>query len=1670
MRISVGFTHVIFWVYLCLFGLALAKKKRDVSSVTEVKTEIVYASLTKPSPSSIWSRFSKLLNSRQSSDCGSGLLVCDVEDPTRKEAPWHRVSAPFPQCYDPNAYVCSDNFLCPIGTPKIPGQYACGPYETATAPPSSTENSGSPSSTVPSQPGSTGGGSCGRGTLLCMVQDPTRLEAPWHGVDAPFPQCYDPALYICAENFLCPICAPKISGQYACGPYISPCPKSPGSGTGTGTSTPSSTPSPSHVSSHVSSPSSTSTSISVGPPSSSSSTTTTFITSTTRSSRSTSSSTASILSFSSRSSQSFTGSESISTILPSTVTLPNGSQSTIPGSTETFPISSASQSGSVIVISPSVSTEPDGSITTIPGTTETLPPGPSGSGPSVTVIPPSVSTEPDGSLTTIPGTTETLGSQTQSSGTGPIISVIPPSVSTEPDGSLTTIPGTTETLQPQSSGTSPSVTTIPPSVSTEPDGSLTTIPGTTETLLPGSSQSSIVTTIPPSVSTEPDGSLTTISGTTETLPLSSPQSAPQSAPQSSGPGGIVIGGSTINFPTSSEVLTEPNGETITLGPSGIVIGSDTITFPRITAPTTITSDGLTFTLEPGGNGAPSSAPASSPTSEIVLDGTTYTIGTGSQTITEPDGSAIIIGPSGIVIGTDTVPFPSPGSTLTTDGVTLGDVSATPAASLSTENPPTSTGPLPVFSTWPPDISVSAETTGPVTTGTATTGTHIYVTTTSSGSQGSGAPFLAWVPHLPCLICGCWFCPPGSSGFDLFGFTLPGIYPPPPPGIRPPGFSSDFPSITIGYDGNPTYSSEPESDRQTSTSTSASSSSCSTVTATDCTDFVSYGVNTAGSTTTTATSSVCSTVTACSASDFTTTTFTTASCTVSSACSTVTSCPSMLGRKVKKQACATSTACSPAATACPGSTAQYIIYPASQDVVDSISNTLSNDFGIDSSLILTAQSENLGFNYWEVPLTQAQYTTLQGNSQVGAVYPVCTSNCYDPSDDASTLADSENESYPNRRRDLQNLTDTNTMIYSMLQKRNQGLVRQPGALDELVHISLGPNLQLAMQSGNYVYDKTGGTGSTVYIIDTGANLANPEFPDPALGREFKQPRWIFAGTNPSNFEEDTGITNNPNGQGVIPVGNSAGHGTAMLSKVAGDTLGVAKSTNTVIVVCPATVKAECYQDAVTKVYDDIRRNTVTNAVLLMSIYFDPHAPGVTDVWINAVRMGLTNIANTGTVIVTGSGNGKLDTIRGYPASFALKTLPANERVPSLIVAAGTDPYGTIATMFSGAIVLPNTDPEIDLVWAPGYGITVADARYNLNLPDGTKAGSTRLGYGTSEAAATVAGLCAYFLGLSDIGDQIRPGPNPIDNAMAMNAYLQRESFQRLGLANVGTVWNGVTISEEANNPDICPARANHKRQSPGPDYATCSPSSIPPTSTPSSSPSSSPPSSSSSSTPVTISATPTMPSSGPTSTPPLPTLSSVITPSGSTCVSTDTITSCAIGPGNAGTVCVTQTSCADWEPTSAPVTTTTSSAPTTIATPLAVGVKKCFPESMFPGHGDIDPDFQANYVGFSCADSANENMVPNSEPIIFHTITNGTPYYFAIYWITGCTTTVDQQNVWQPIGDSGDNADVTCISLLQGDYSNCLTNHGVGGWAEAGCLRYVFEPCDPSQTSCGSVPS
>lgn len=63
---------------------------------------------------------------------------------------------------------------------------------------------------------------------------------------------------------------------------------------------------------------------------------------------------------------------------------------------------------------------------------------------------------------------------------------------------------------------------------------------------------------------------------------------------------------------------------------------------------------------------------------------------------------------------------------------------------------------------------------------------------------------------------------------------------------------------------------------------------------------------------------------------------------------------------------------------------------------------------------------------------------------------------------------------------------------------------------------------------------------------------------------------------------------------------------------------------------------------------------------------------------------------------------------------------------------------------------------------------------------------------------------------------------------------------------------------------------------------------------------------------------------------------------------------------------------------------------------------------------------------------------------------GVTYIYEVSWIDGCVTTVARQDVSDPLGEGGK----TCADIMVDNYRNC-NNGGVGGSAQAGCLRMSF---------------
>ncbi|KAK8057682.1 hypothetical protein PG996_011619 [Apiospora saccharicola] len=130
--------------------------------------------------------------------------------------------------------------------------------------------------------------------------------------------------------------------------------------------------------------------------------------------------------------------------------------------------------------------------------------------------------------------------------------------------------------------------------------------------------------------------------------------------------------------------------------------------------------------------------------------------------------------------------------------------------------------------------------------------------------------------------------------------------------------------------------------------------------------------------------------------------------------------------------------------------------------------------------------------------------------------------------------------------------------------------------------------------------------------------------------------------------------------------------------------------------------------------------------------------------------------------------------------------------------------------------------------------------------------------------------------------------------------------------------------------------------------------------------------------------------------------------------------------------------------------------------LALGQRNCNSEADFPGHGAIQGDNVRLGSQQACMNTAlaEDEMYDGKAPITYSATLNDVPYYFAISWVRGCKTTVGSASPAQPLNQTSldtPNHDVVCTDLLYDNWLNCTGNGGVGGYVDAGCLRYNFTP-------------
>lgn len=217
---------------------------------------------------------------------------------------------------------------------------------------------------------------------------------------------------------------------------------------------------------------------------------------------------------------------------------------------------------------------------------------------------------------------------------------------------------------------------------------------------------------------------------------------------------------------------------------------------------------------------------------------------------------------------------------------------------------------------------------------------------------------------------------------------------------------------------------------------------------------------------------------------------------------------------------------------------------------------------------------------------------------------------------------------------------------------------------------------------YTFDSTAGTGSTVFVIDTGIFVQHPEF----------EGRAKFGATFVENQEDD---------------GN--GHGTHVAGTVASSQFGVAKGANVVAVKVLADDGTGQNSDIISGLNFVAAEFLRTGAPTVASLSL---GGGVS----NAVDTAVLRLSTAGVPVVVAAGNENQDVQNVSPA-----------RVKEAITVAASAINDTKAS-FS------NFGSGVD-VWAPG-----------LNIVSTSNDGSTQVLSGTSMATPHVSGLVAYVLGL------------------------------------------------------------------------------------------------------------------------------------------------------------------------------------------------------------------------------------------------------------------------------------------------------------------------------------
>lgn len=251
--------------------------------------------------------------------------------------------------------------------------------------------------------------------------------------------------------------------------------------------------------------------------------------------------------------------------------------------------------------------------------------------------------------------------------------------------------------------------------------------------------------------------------------------------------------------------------------------------------------------------------------------------------------------------------------------------------------------------------------------------------------------------------------------------------------------------------------------------------------------------------------------------------------------------------------------------------------------------------------------------------------------------------------------------------------------------------------------------------DYAYINYAGKGVTVYVHDTGINLANVEFtgalPESVTRGtiEWLLPEKDQAGNPFPNVDSDT-----------------IGHGTCVASKAVGVNFGVAKSANLKMIPLYDADNANYVLAGLQAILDDITNSKTKPEFAVINLSYSLDETDERDN-LDKYRDLYQKLVDTGALLVVTAGNGGQKPVDTYPALFAQEDSFKN----NMLVVGAVDVLGNPATFSQNG-------PLVD-AWAPG----TVDTKNGIKCAAKQGENTSRDGKGTSYAAPQFAGLAAYY---------------------------------------------------------------------------------------------------------------------------------------------------------------------------------------------------------------------------------------------------------------------------------------------------------------------------------------